>query len=106
MLIQIDSIDYNKMPAQMSEIVDRATEISFNSSLMREMRAISFVTKIIEKGFDDDGRLIKTNTHYISTGDLMNHYNGSSKLNVNWDCLSYLMESGFTGTALTFCFSA
>jgi NTE family protein len=94
MLIQIDSIDYNKVPTQMSEIVDRATDISFNSSLMREMRAISFVTNIIDKGFDDDGRLIKTNIHYISTGDLMNHYNGSSKLNVDWDWLSYLMENG------------
>ncbi|MBA4396797.1 MAG: hypothetical protein C0394_05380 [Syntrophus sp. (in: bacteria)] len=94
MLIQIDSIDYNKAPTQMSDIIDRATDISFNSSLMREMRAICFVTKIIEKGFDDDGRLLKTNIHYISTGDLMNRYNGSSKLNVDWDWLSYLKENG------------
>lgn len=94
MLIQIDSIDYNKVPTQMSEIIDRATDISFNSSLMREMRAICFVTKIIEKGFDDDGRLVKTNIHYISTGDLMNRYNGSSKLNVDWDWLSFLKENG------------
>jgi NTE family protein len=96
MLIQIDNIDYNKVPTKMSEIIDRATDISFNSSLMREMRAISFVTKIIEKGFDDDGRLIKTNIHYISTGDLMNRYSGSSKLNVDWDWLCYLRENGRT----------
>ena len=94
MLIQIDSIDYNKAPTQISDILDRATDISFNSSLMREMRAICFVTKIIEKGFDDDGRLIKTNIHYISTGDLMNHYNGSSKLNVDWEWLSFLRDHG------------
>ena len=94
MLIQIDSIDYNKVPTKISEILDRATDISFNSSLMREMRAISFVTKIIEKGFDDDGRLIKTNIHYISTGDLMNQYSGSSKMNVDWDWLCYLKENG------------
>jgi NTE family protein len=96
MLIQIDNIDYNKVPTKMSEIIDRATDISFNSSLMREMRAIDFVTKIIEKGFDDDGRLIKTNIHYISTGDLMNHYSGSSKANVDWDWLCYLRENGRT----------
>jgi NTE family protein len=94
MLIQIDNIDYNKAPTKMSEIIDRATDISFNSSLMREMRAIDFVTKIIEKGFDDDGRLIKTNIHYISTGDLMNHYSGSSKLNVDWDWLIFLRDNG------------
>ncbi len=94
MLIQIDNINYSKVPTKISEIMDRATDISFNSSLMREMRAICFVTNIIEKGFDDDGRLIKTNMHYISTGDLMNNYNGSSKLNVDWDWLTFLKENG------------
>ncbi len=94
LLIQIDSINYQKKPHQITEIMDRATDISFNSSLMREMRAIRFVTKIIEKGFNDDGRLIKTNIHYISTGDLMNDFNGSSKLNVDWDWLTYLRDNG------------
>lgn len=96
MLIQIDSINYKKVPTKMSEIFDRATDISFNSSLMREMRAISFVTKIIDKGFNDNGRLIKTNIHYISTGDLLNNYSGSSKNNVDWDWLSYLRDNGRT----------
>jgi NTE family protein len=95
MLIQIDSINYNREPKQISEILDRATDISFNSSLMREMRAICFVTDLIEKGFDDNGRLIKTNIHYISTGDLMNDFNGSSKLNVDWEWLTYLRDQGY-----------
>ena len=30
------------------EILNRINEISFNSSLMREMRAIDFVTQLIE----------------------------------------------------------
>ena len=94
MLIQIDSIDYGKVPRKISEIMDRATDISFNSSLMREMRAICFVTQIIEKGFTDGGRLVKTNLHYIGTGDLLNQYNGSSKLNVDWEWLSHLKDNG------------
>jgi NTE family protein len=94
LLIQIDSINYDKIPTQISEIMDRSTDISFNSSLMREMRAIYFVTKIIESGFNDHGRLIKTNMHYIGTGDLLNAFNGSSKLNVDWDWLVYLRDHG------------
>jgi NTE family protein len=94
LLIQIDSINYDKVPTQITEIMDRATDISFNSSLMREMRAIYFVTKIIESGYDDNGRLIKTNMHYIGTGDLMNQYNSSSKLNVDWDWLTFLRDTG------------
>jgi len=94
LLIQIDSINYSKIPQKIAEIMDRATDISFNSSLMREMRAVCFVTDIIDKGFTDNGRLVKTNMHYIGTGDLMNDYNGSSKMNVDWDWLSYLRENG------------
>jgi NTE family protein len=94
LLIQIDSINYSRVPSNISEIMDRATDISFNSSLMREMRAIYFVTGIIEKGFDDNGRLIKTNIHYIGTGDLMNNFNSSSKINVDWDWLTYLKDCG------------
>lgn len=94
MLIQIDSINYGKTPTQISDIADRATDISFNSSLMREMRAIRFVTDIINSGFDNNGRLIKTNIHYIGTGELLNEFNGSSKLNVSWDWLTYLRDNG------------
>ncbi|MBN2282670.1 MAG: patatin-like phospholipase family protein [Deltaproteobacteria bacterium] len=94
MLIQIDSINYNKVPWRIDEITDRATDISFNSSLMREMRAICFVTRIIDSGFDDNGRLVRTNIHYISTGDLLNDYNSSSKYNVDWEWLTYLRDCG------------
>ena len=34
--------------------MNRINEISFNSSLMREMRAIAFVTKLIDDGKLDD----------------------------------------------------
>ena len=37
-----------------TEIMNRINEISFNSSLMREMRAIAFVTKLIDDGPVDD----------------------------------------------------
>jgi predicted acylesterase/phospholipase RssA len=33
-----------------SEILNRIDEVSFNSSLMREMRAIAFVTSLIQRG--------------------------------------------------------
>ena len=44
------------MQRSASEILNRINKISFNSSLMREMRAISFVTGLI----DDD--MVKIDT--------------------------------------------
>ena len=39
------------------DILNRINEISFNSSLMREMRAIAFVTQLIEDGKIADGEM-------------------------------------------------
>lgn len=94
MLIQVDSINWTIAPTRIADIVNRATDISFNSSLMREMRAINFVSQIIDKGFDDNGSLVRTNIHYISPGDMLNPFNSSSKLNVSWDWLTFLRDAG------------
>ena len=37
-------------PTNSRTIINRMQEISFNSSLMREMRTITFVTKLIDDG--------------------------------------------------------
>ncbi|MGE5398619.1 MAG: patatin-like phospholipase family protein, partial [Chitinophagales bacterium] len=94
MLIQIENINLDNPPKKIGEILDRALDVSFNSSLMREMRAINFVSHIIDHGFDDDGRLVRTDIHYIGTGDLMNNFNNSSRMNVSWDWLTFLRDDG------------
>ena len=43
------------VPTTATEIMNRINEISFNSSLMREMRAIAFVTRLIDDGKLRDG---------------------------------------------------
>ena len=52
MIVHINPIERPDVPTTAREIMNRINEISFNSSLMREMRAIAFVTKLI-----DDGKL-------------------------------------------------
>jgi NTE family protein len=50
LVVHINPIERRDVPKRASDIYNRINEISFNSSLMREMRAIAFVTKLI----DDD----------------------------------------------------
>ena len=56
--------------------------LSFNSSLMREMRAIAFITRMIDKGFDDDGRMKKVFMHCIDAEQELRTLGVSSKVNV------------------------
>lgn len=94
MVVQIDSTNLEKLPKTAFEILDRTTSISFNSSLMREVRAIEFVNNIVDKGFDDNGNLKKINIHLIEAGELMNKLNMSSKVNATWEFISFLKERG------------
>src|ERR1700736_3979821 len=45
--VHINPLFRNEVPRAAGDILNRINEISFNSSLMREMRAVSFVTKLI-----------------------------------------------------------
>ena len=74
--------------------MSRINEISFNSSLLREMRAIAFVTKLI-----DDGKLIDKNlkrllVHSIEADDVMQGLGTTSKLNADWEFLTHLHQIG------------
>ena len=73
---------------------DRISTLSFNSSLMREMRAIAFITRMIDKGFDDDGRMKKVFMHCIDAEQELRTLGVSSKVNVEWSFLTWLFELG------------
>jgi NTE family protein len=46
-VVHINPLFRKEVPHAADDILDRINEISFNSSLMREMRAVSFVTRLI-----------------------------------------------------------
>ena len=94
LLIMINPIQTKQVPQTAQAILDRINTLSFNSSLMREMRAINFVNRLVEKGFDDGGRLKKMLIHCIDAEDEMNNLGVSSKLNVEREFLGWLFELG------------
>lgn len=93
-LIMINPIVIDKVPTSARAIMNRINSLSFNSSLMREMRAINFVSRLIDDGFDDEGRLKKMLIHCIDVEEKMRELGESSKLNANWEFLMYLHELG------------
>ena len=53
-----------------------------------------FVTDLIDRGFDDGGRLKRLLLHVIEAEDAMRELGVSSKLNVDWGFLQHLRDVG------------
>jgi NTE family protein len=93
-VVHINPIERAETPTTARDILNRINEISFNSSLMREMRAVEFVTRLIDEGKVTNGHLKKMHIHSIEAQDVMTGLGVSSKLNPDWEFLTYLRDVG------------
>jgi len=96
-LVQINPLVREGTPNTPTEIVNRLNEISFNSSLMGEMRAIAFVQKLLERDHLKGGevsRLKKMNMHMIGCEKTMSAFGAASKANASMEFLLTLKELG------------
>jgi len=93
-IVHINPIVRRGVPKTASEIMNRINEVSFNSSLMREMRAISFVTSLIQEGKIDRPDMKQMLIHSIRSDEAMSALGVSSKLNADWPFLCFLRDEG------------
>ena len=94
LIVQINPINIPEVPQSANAIFDRINALSFNSSLMREMRAIHFVTSLIEKGELDSAKYKLTYIHTIDAEEEMSRLSASSKMNLDMEFLQYLFDTG------------
>ena len=93
-VVHVNPIMREDLPKSAAEILNRINEISFNSSLMREMRAISFVTKLVDEGEVEGTSLKRMLVHGIANEKAMSELSVASKLNADWEFLTYLKDVG------------
>jgi len=93
-IVHINPIERTELPRTAPEIYDRINEISFNSSLMREMRAIAFVARLVTEGSLDAKRYKRMLIHSIRNDAEMARLGVASKMMPNWDMISHLKEVG------------
>ena len=93
-IVQINPIERHGEPTTMPEIVDRLNEITFNSTLMREMRAIHFVGKLLEHHEVDPSQYKQMLMHRVDVADEMRGLGAASKMNADWGFLCHLRELG------------
>lgn len=94
-IVQINPIDAPGIPVRAREILDRVNEITFNSSLMGELRAIEFVTRQLDEGNLNPVRYKRMLIHRIDGEAELKSLDASSKLNAEWDFLQTLHAMGY-----------
>jgi NTE family protein len=94
LIVHINPIERPELPKTAMEILNRINEISFNSSLLREMRAIAFVTQLIGSDVDMKLDLKRVFVHSVSDDETMKMLGVSSKLNADWGALTDLRDCG------------
>ena len=93
-VVHINPLMREDIPKDANAILNRINEISFNSSLMREMRAIAFVTKLVDENALKEKGLKRMNIHAIEAESFMRTLGVSSKMNADWEFLMHLHETG------------
>jgi len=93
-IVQLSPMRREELPHSSMEMLDRVNEISFNSSLLREMRAIGFVTRLIDDGAVVDGSLRRMRIHAIAADDVITKLSIASKLDADWEFLTSLRDTG------------
>lgn len=97
LVVHINPIERQQLPTDSADIMNRLNEINFNSSLLKEMRAIAFVNKLIEQDWlkeEHKGKLKHLIMHSIRADDVLCDLSVASKFNTDWHFLLYLRDLG------------
>ncbi|MGL4235223.1 patatin-like phospholipase family protein, partial [Tabrizicola sp.] len=93
-VVSINPLRRDEVPDTPVEIQNRINEISFNSSLLGELRAINFVRRLIAEGRMERGLMKEIRIHMISDDRLMNELSAATKLSPSPQLLEQLKTAG------------
>ncbi|MEM8551105.1 MAG: patatin-like phospholipase family protein [Pseudomonadota bacterium] len=93
-IVQINPIFRGGAPKTAADIMNRVNEITFNSSLLRDLRAIDFVRRLIREGKLEEGTYRDVKVHIIEARKQMRPMKASSKMNSEWRFLTHLRDIG------------
>jgi NTE family protein len=93
-IVHINPLHREELPKTTSEIMTRINEISFNASLLRELRNIDFVNRLIDTGVIAEGAMKRNHVHSVSDDKLMNQLGMVTKVSINRALLLQLRDAG------------
>jgi NTE family protein len=96
LLVRIIPLAREGTPTRSMDIIDRVSEITFNASLISEMRAINFVSRLLKENKLDKTQYKDLRLHMVADDKGLAPFNASSKSNTDRAFLEQLFDLGRT----------
>lgn len=94
LLVEVNPIEIQEIPRTTRSIHNRLNEITFNATLLRELRTVEFVSRLIDEGKLNSDEYMRVKMHAIEPAQEMQELSSSSKLNLELEFLHYLRDLG------------
>ncbi len=102
LIVQINPQERRKVPTRMREIMSRIDEISFNASLLSELRGVAFVNRLIDQGRlprgTRPGEFRRLRLHRIGMEDLGEPLSARGTLKTDYEYFEMLRKLGQRAT--------
>jgi NTE family protein len=92
-LVQVNPVERTGTPRTARDIINRLNEISFNATLLKELRMIAVLRQIANPGICEGANWAGMRIHRVAS-DAMTDLGYSSKLNAEWEFLCMLRDEG------------
>jgi NTE family protein len=94
LLVQINPLTRRAAPNEAGDIMDRVNELTFNASLLAQMRSIDFVNRMLTRGNLDKNRYRPILLHRIDGGAELEALPASSKTSADGSMILKLRDLG------------
>jgi NTE family protein len=94
-IVQINPLYREELPRSAPDILNRINEITFNASLIKEIRAIAILKELINTANLENQRFRDALFHRIHADHELKTLGVSSKLNTEWAFLKHLHDIGY-----------
>lgn len=105
LIVHINPIERDNVPTTSAEIYNRVNEISFNSSLIKELRSVAFVQKLLDEGWlkaEHHDKLKYVFIHSLRADKVLADLSIASKFSSDWTFLQDLRARGRAAAAAWF----
>ena len=92
-LVQINPVERPGVPRTAREINNRVNEVFFNATLLKELKMIALLREVANPGDCEGALWARMRVHRIASA-AMADLGYSSKLNAEWDFLTFLRDEG------------
>jgi NTE family protein len=93
LLVQINPVERQGTPRTAREILNRLNEVSFNATLLKELRMIALLRQVAQPSDCEGAQWAAMRIHRIAS-EVMTDLGYSSKLNAEWQFLCMLRDEG------------